>query len=43
MEKSEKQFAVIKYKKKALNVFFLSVILINSNYRKDTDYYSQVS
>ena len=32
-----------KIQKKGSQCVFLSVIFINSNYRKDKDYYSQVS
>ena len=41
--KSTAIFKIIKYKKKALNVFIcLSVILIDSVYEKDKNYYLQV-
>ena len=42
MEKSTHILTIIEYQKKALNVFNVSVILIDSVYRKDKDYYPQV-
>ena len=42
MEKSTQIFTIIKYQKKSLGVFCLSVILIDSVYKKDKNYYRQV-
>ena len=42
MEKSTKIPTIIKYLKKALNVFFLSVILIDSVFRAGKNRYPQV-
>ena len=43
MKKSKKFFAIIKKEKKILNLFLgLSVILIDSAFRTDKNYYSQV-
>ena len=42
MEKSTKIPTIIKYLKKALNVFFLSVILIDSVFRAGKNHYPQV-
>ena len=42
MEKSTQNFANIKYQKKVLNLFFLSVILMASAFTRGKNYYTQV-
>ena len=39
MERSTQIFTIIKYQKKAVKQFFLSVIPIDSVYRKEENYY----
>ena len=41
MKKSTQDFIIIKYHKKVLNLFCLSVILIDSLFRTDKIYYAQ--
>ena len=42
MEKSTQISTIIKYQKKVLNLFFLSVLLIDSVFRAGKSYYPEV-